>query len=137
MNYLVSIITPSYNCGDYIEETIKSVLNQTYTNWEMIIIDDCSKDCTKEVVSKYIKLDDRIKLFSFEKNYGAAVARTKGIKVSKGRFIAFLDSDDIWTKSKLETQLAFMKKNNYPITCTAYQKIDSLGKPLNKINKAL
>lgn len=136
MNYLVSVITPSYNCGKFIEDTIKSVINQTYENWELIIIDDCSNDCTREVVEKYIKVDSRIKYFVLEKNSGAAVARTKGIKLAKGRYIAFLDSDDVWKPQKLEKQIAFMRKNKYAITCTSYQKIDEFGNSLNIVNKA-
>lgn len=133
MEDLVSIITPTYNCGKYIGETIESVLNQSYKNWEMIIVDDCSTDNTKEVVEKYVKKDNRIKYFFLEENSGAAVARTKAMKIASGKYMAFLDSDDIWFPDKLEKQLSFMKENNYNFTCTAYEQVDENGNPLNKI----
>ena len=91
----VSVITPMYNCEKFISETIESVLNQTYTNWEMIIIDDCSTDKSKQIVKQYIERDKRIRLIALNENSGAAVARNKGIEVSSGRFIAFLDGDDL------------------------------------------
>ena len=98
----VSVITPMYNCEKFISETIESVLNQTYTNWEMIIIDDCSTDKSKQIVKQYIERDKRIRLIALNENSGAAVARNKGIEVSSGRFIAFLDGDDLWEPNKLE-----------------------------------
>ena len=98
----VSVITPMYNCEKFISETIESVLNQTYTNWEMIIIDDCSTDKSKQIVKQYIERDKRIRLIALNENSGAAVARNKGIEVSSGRFIAFLDGDDLWESNKLE-----------------------------------
>ena len=85
----VSVITPMYNCEKFISETIESVLNQTYTNWEMIIIDDCSTDKSKQIVKQYIERDKRIRLIALNENSGAADARNKGIEVSSGRFIAF------------------------------------------------
>ena len=91
----VSVITPMYNCEKFISETIESVLNQTYTNWEMIIIDDCSTDKSKQIAKQYIERDKRIRLIELKENSGAAVARNKGIEVSSGRFIAFLDGDDL------------------------------------------
>lgn len=134
-NDLISIITPTYNCGDFIAETIESVIKQSYKNWEMIIVDDCSTDNTKEIVEKYLKKDNRIKYYLFKKNYGAAVARTKAIELASGVFMAFLDSDDLWSEVKLERQLFFMKKNDYNFTCTAYEQIDEAGNPLNKTIK--
>ena len=104
----VSVITPMYNCEKFISETIESVLNQTYTNWEMIIIDDCSTDKSKQIVKQYIERDKRIRLIALNENSGAAVARNKGIEVSSGRFIAFLDGDDLWEPNKLEKQIKFM-----------------------------
>ena len=101
----VSVITPMYNCEKFISETIESVLNQTYTNWEMIIIDDCSTDKSKQIVKQYIERDKRIRLIALNENSGAAVARNKGIEVSSGRFIAFLDGDDLWEPNKLEKQI--------------------------------
>ena len=111
MNELVSIITPSYNTADFISQTIECVLNQTYTNWEMIIVDDCSTDNTKEVISKYN--DTRIIYVENETNSGAAFSRNKALKIAKGEWIAFLDSDDLWDKTKIESQLKFMKTHNY------------------------
>lgn len=134
---LVSIVTPTYNCAKYIEETIKSAQEQTYSKWEMIIVDDCSTDNTKEIVSKYILEDSRIKYFCLEKNSGAAVARTKAIELANGQFIAFLDSDDLWTKDKLEKQMNFMKKNDIAFSCTTYEQVDENGKSLNKIIKTV
>ena len=130
MNYeLVSIITPTYNCGRYIEETIKSVINQTYKNWEMIIIDDCSTDNTKSIVEEYQKKYSNIIYHILEKNSGAAVARNIAIKMAKGKFIAFLDSDDLWHEEKLEKQINFMKQNDYNFTYTNYIEIDESGNP--------
>ena len=108
----VSVITPMYNCEKFISETIESVLNQTYTNWEMIIIDDCSTDKSKQIVKQYIERDKRIRLIALNENSGAAVARNKGIEVSSGRFIAFLDGDDLWESNKLEKQIQFMTEKN-------------------------
>lgn len=135
MKDLVSIITPTYNCGKFIAETIESVIDQSYANWEMIIVDDCSKDNTKEVVEEYMKKDNRIKYHLLDKNSGAAVSRTKAMELAKGKYIAFLDSDDLWPKNKLEKQIKFMEDNNYNFTCTDYEQIDEKGNSLNKIIK--
>lgn len=130
---LVSIIMPTYNCAKFIGKTIESVIAQTYENWELIIVDDCSKDNTEEVVSEY--KDNRIKYHRLENNSGAAVARTEAMKKASGRYMAFLDSDDLWKKDKLEKQLEFMNKNNYNFTCTEYEQIDEEGNKLNKVIK--
>ena len=130
---LVSIIMPTYNCAKFIGKTIESVIAQTYENWELIIIDDCSKDNTEEVVSEY--KDNRIKYHRLENNSGAAVARTEAMKKASGRYMAFLDSDDLWKKDKLEKQLEFMNENNYNFTCTEYEQIDEEGNKLNKVIK--
>ena len=116
MNDLVSIITPSYNCAKYIGETIQSVLNQTYTNWELLIVDDCSTDNTEEVVKSFG--DERIRYLRNEKNSGAAISRNYALREAKGRWMAFLDSDDMWMPEKLEHQIAFMEKNDYHFSCT-------------------
>lgn len=134
---LVSVITPTYNCAKFIGETIESVQAQTYQQWEMIIVDDCSTDNTKEIVDKYIKEDSRIKYFCLENNSGAAVARTKAMELANGEYMAFLDSDDIWPEEKLKKQLAFMKKHDVAFSCTAYEQIDENGKVLNKIIKTV
>lgn len=132
---LVSVIMPTYNCAKFIGETIKSIQAQTYSNWELIIVDDCSTDNTKEVVENYVKLDKRIKYNSLEKNSGAAVARTSAMKIADGEYMAFCDSDDIWLDVKIEKQLKFMKKNNYAFTCTAYEQIDENSNSLGKVIK--
>lgn len=129
----VSIITPTYNCAKYIGETIESVINQSYKDWEMIIVDDCSKDDTKNIVQKYIEKDERIKYIRLEENSGAAIARNKAMELATGKYMAFLDSDDLWFENKLETQIEFMQKNNYNITCTSYEQIDEYGENLNKV----
>lgn len=119
-NYgLVSIIMPSYNTAKYIKRSIQSVLAQTYENWELIIVDDCSTDDTVNKIKKFN--DKRISLLINSKNYGAAVSRNRALKKAQGKYIAFLDSDDIWNKKKLEIQLRFMKKNGYSFTYTDYR----------------
>lgn len=120
MNDLVSIIMPSYNTAQYIEETIASVLAQTYTNWELIIVDDCSTDNTDEVVAQYLD-DHRIRYLKNEKNSGAAISRNRALREATGKWIAFLDSDDLWNPQKLEKQIAFMEEHNYKFTCTDYR----------------
>ena len=134
---LVSIIMPTYNCGKFIGRTIESVQAQTYSNWEIVIVDDCSTDETKAFVEEYAKKDARIKYHALEKNSGAAVARTTAMKLAEGAYMAFLDSDDIWMPEKLEKQLAFMQENGYAFTCTAYEQIDEQDKPLGKVIKTI
>ncbi|MCR4841102.1 MAG: glycosyltransferase [Lachnospiraceae bacterium] len=134
---LISVITPTYNCGDYIAETIRSIQAQTYTNWEMIIVDDCSTDNTKEVVDAYAAGDSRIKYHCLEVNSGAAVARTKAMEIAEGEYMAFCDSDDLWYPEKLEKQLGFMKKHDVAFTCTSYEQIDESGNLLGKVIKAI
>lgn len=130
-NYgLVSIITPAWNCASFICETIKSVQSQTYKNWEMIILDDCSTDNTREVITPYIDSDARIRYICNSKNCGAAISRNNALKVAKGKWVAFLDADDIWMSEKLERQLAFMIKNNYHFSYTDYVEIDEDGKEM-------
>ena len=131
---LISIIMPTYNCGKFIGRTIDSVINQTYSNWELIVVDDCSKDDTEKVLNKY-KKDKRINYIKLEKNSGAAVARTESMKRAKGNYMAFLDSDDLWYPKKLEKQLKFMQDNSYDFTCTAYEQIDEEDNKLNKVIK--
>ena len=122
MNDLVSIIMPSYNTENYIAETIQSVISQTYQNWELIIVDDYSMDNTDAVVEK-IK-DSRIKYIKNEKNLGAALSRNRALREAKGRWIAFLDSDDLWKPNKLERQLCFMEEHDYHFSYTNYEEID-------------
>jgi len=130
MNEFVSIIMPSYNTAKYIAESIDSVINQTHTNWELIIVDDCSTDNTDEIIKPYLE-DSRIKYLKNEKNSGAAVSRNYALREAKGKWIAFLDSDDIWYPEKLEKQIDFMMKNNYSFSYTAYEQIDEESKSMN------
>lgn len=123
---LVSIIMPSYNTASFIEETIQSVLNQTYTNWELIIVDDCSTDNTDEVLEN-IK-DSRIRYFKNDKNSGAAVSRNKALREARGQWIAYLDSDDLWMPEKLEKQIHFMETNGYAFSYTKYEEINMKSK---------
>ena len=128
MNELVSIIMPSYNTAKFISETIESVLAQTYTNWELIIVDDCSTDDTDAVVRPYLA-DGRIRYIKNEKNSGAAVSRNRALREAKGKWIAFLDSDDLWLPEKLEKQIAFMEQNNCRFSYTNYIEIDENSVP--------
>lgn len=137
MKALVSIITPLYNSETFISDTITSVINQTYSNWELILIDDCSTDNTIKIAENFISKNHRIKLLKNESNQGAAISRNKGIMASKGDYIAFLDADDLWKPIKLEKQVAFMKANNCYVCFSSYEQIDEEGKPLNKMVKAL
>ncbi|EIV1853677.1 glycosyltransferase family 2 protein [Vibrio vulnificus] len=128
MDYLVSVIMPSYNSGKTISESIGSVLQQSYTNWELIIVDDQSTDDTWSIISKYAEEFENIHIYRNKTNSGAGVSRNFAIEQSKGRFVAFLDSDDLWSKEKLSKQISFMLDNNYPFTYTYYQRFDKYGK---------
>jgi len=131
---LVSIITPLHNGAKYVGETIESVLAQTYCNWELIIVDDCSTDNGCDIVNSYIKSDSRIKLIKNQMKSGPAITRNKVIEASKRKYIAFLDSDDLWTNDKLEVQIEFMKTNNVYFTFTYYDQITEEGKFIKKVN---
>ncbi len=124
---LVSIITPSYNSERFISQSIESVLAQTYPHWEMLIIDDKSQDDSNKIVERYMQKDNRIKLIKMDNNSGPAIARNKGIELAQGRYIAFLDSDDVWLPEKLETQIKFMKENNVQLCYASYYIIDGNG----------
>lgn len=124
---LVSIIMPSYNTAVYIEKSIQSVLDQSYKDWELIIVDDCSSDNTDEVVRQFLK-DERIKYLRNEINCGAAICRNKALREAKGKWIAFLDSDDLWMPEKLEKQINFMEVYDYHFSYTNYSEIDIYGK---------
>lgn len=132
---LVSIIMPSYNAARFIGESINSVLLQTYSNWELLIVDDCSKDNSVEVVRKFANIDKRVVLFSLGKNVGAAAARNVAIEHAQGQYIAFLDSDDVWDEYKLEKQLAFMKQYSYVFTFSNYYVMEENGKKTENIVK--
>ncbi len=127
---LISIIVPVYNAEKFISETINTVLKQTYKNWELILINDCSKDNSIKIIKTY--KDDRIKLVNNDKNCGAALTRNNGIKEAKGRYICFLDADDLWDKEKLEKQLRFMKKFDCAFSFTGYEFADESGTPNGK-----
>lgn len=129
MQELVSIIMPSYNTGKFIAKSIESVLKQTYFYWELIIIDDCSTDNTDNIIKTFLK-DKRIIYLKNNKNSGASVSRNRALKKANGRWIAFLDSDDMWKPKKLENQISFMKNNNYCFSYTCYEEIDENGIPL-------
>ena len=132
MNSLVSIITPNFNSEAFISQTILSVLNQTYKNWEMLIVDDLSTDKSIEIIKTFIDKDSRIKLHLLKENSGAAIARNKAISLANGDYIAFLDSDDLWLPKKLEHQLNFMFHNRYALTYTSYEIINENGVLINK-----
>lgn len=124
MSDLVSIIMPSYNTASFIAESIRSVITQTYDDWELLIVDDCSSDDTDEVVKPFLS-DGRIRYFKNAVNIGAAESRNQALREAKGKWIAFLDSDDIWMNEKLEKQILFMERNNYHFSYTKYAEMDS------------
>lgn len=131
---LVSIIVPVYNNEKYIEQTIRSVQAQTYQDWEMLMIDDCSTDSGAQIIQKLLAEDRRLKYFRLETNSGAAIARNTALENAKGQYIAYLDADDLWLPIKLEKQINFIRNNlNVGFTCCDYNKIDSDGMFLNKI----
>lgn len=124
---LVSIITPVYNCSDYIGETIESIQAQTYGNWELLITDDCSTDDSCKIVSGYASKDPRIRLFRLDRNSGAGVARNNSIEAARGRFIAFCDSDDSWYPDKLEKQIRLMMEKDCGMSYTSYMTCPESG----------
>lgn len=126
---MVSIIIPVYNAESFLEDTISSILNQTYKNWELLLIDDCSKDGSKDMISKYLVKDKRINYIRMEKNSGAALARNKGIEIAKGQYICYLDADDKWNNQKLEKQINFMKEKECAFSYTSYQFADQFCNP--------
>ena len=136
MSALVSIIMPSYNTAPYIAESINSVVAQTYADWELIIVDDASTDNTDEVVSTakcHCERSEAIIYLKNNHNRGAAYSRNRALREAKGRWIAFLDSDDIWTPDKLEKQIAFMAKNGYAFSYTRYEEMGEDGKPTGTV----
>ena len=127
---LVSIIIPVYNAERFLDDTINTVLNQTYDNWELILVNDCSTDNSKKVAKKY--LSDKIKWIENKVNSGAALTRNRGIDEAKGRFICFLDADDLWDKDKLQKQVKFMKESECAFSFTGYEFADENGNPNGK-----
>ncbi|PWV53543.1 glycosyltransferase family 2 protein [Chitinophaga sp. S165] len=124
---LVSIITPVYNAGRFVHETIESVMAQTYPHWEMILVDDGSKDNSAEIIRSYVQKDSRIQLFS-QPNGGSAAARNNGIRRAAGQYIALLDADDLWNNNFLESQLALMKKHDACLVYGSHRRIDEHSK---------
>lgn len=136
MNQMVSIITPVYNAEKYLKSTLNSVIEQTYENWEMIIVNDCSTDRSLEIINSFLEIDSRFRLINLKKNQGVAHARNTAINEAKGKFIAFLDGDDLWTSVKLEKQISQMEKNNWLFTFSNYNIIDENGEQSEKVIKA-
>ena len=130
---MVSIVMPTYNCEAYIVEAIKSVKAQTYTNWELLVVDDCSTDATESVVCNMMADDARIKYMRNQNRLGAADSRNRALRVARGRWIAFLDSDDIWFPDKLDSQISFMTDHDYQFCYHKYFVVDEKGKSLNTI----
>lgn len=134
MSDVVSIITPLYNSSEFLEQTIQSVVSQTYQSWEMIMVDDCSTDNSLEIAQRYAAKDKRIKVLQLKQNSGAAVARNAAIEAATGRFIAFLDSDDLWVPEKLIKQVNFMVSNDIDFSYCSYEKIDRYGNMIAVVN---
>ena len=136
---LVSIIIPVYNASSFLLDTIKTIQEQTYENWEAIFVDDCSKDNSVEIIKKEQKKDKRIKLVKNKENSGAAVSRNNGIDIATGKYLCFLDADDKWHKDKLSKQVKFMKQKNCEFSFTGYEFADENcvpnGKKVNVPNK--
>ncbi len=130
----ISIVTPTFNSEYFVKETIHSILNQTYSNWEMLITDDCSTDNTWNIINKYARKDSRIKVFRLQENSGAGAARNNSIKHASGRYIAFCDSDDQWTPDKLEKQIQFIQENNLALSYSSYRVIDEDGKEQGEVS---
>lgn len=129
---LVSIIVPVYNAERFISDTINSVINQSYNNWELILVNDCSNDKSENIIKSYSEKDKRINLINNSVNSKAAISRNNGIKKAKGRFICFIDADDLWDKEKIEKQVCFMKKEKCAFSFTGYEFADENGKPNSK-----
>lgn len=129
----ISIIIPLYNCAKHLKHTVKAVIKQTHANWEMIIVNDASTDDSLEKAMEFAD-DSRIKILNLEKNAGVGAARNAGIALASGRYVAFLDSDDLWSNDKLEKQLAFMQKNSAAISHTGYAFINEKGSVLSQGN---
>ena len=130
---LVSVIIPTFNSGLFIADAIQSVQLQSHSNWEIIVVDDASKDATITILSELIKADTRIQLHQLAENSGTGVARNLGVQKAKGKYIAFLDADDLWKPFKLEKQLRYMQEQQLPFTFSFYDCMDENGKTINKV----
>lgn len=129
---LISIITPAFNCELTIQQTYNSIKNQTYINWEWVITEDCSDDRTYSKLMKLKEQDSRIKVLKNAKNSGAAVSRNNSISHAKGRYLAFIDADDLWVPEKLEKQFLFMEHYKVDFSFTAYELIDEQGNTIGQ-----
>lgn len=134
-NKTVSVITPVFNAAKYISCTLESILRQSYKDIEIILVDDCSTDNTREIIMRYIEKNLNIIYKRLDKNGGAAIARNSALRMAKGRYVAFLDSDDLWCEDKLEKQLAFMRVREAAMSCTAMDTMDEKGHILNSIRE--
>lgn len=132
---MISIIVPVYNCAPYIAHTIEMVQKQTYKDWELILVNDCSTDESAEIISDYMERskDERIKLFHNAQNMGAAATRNHGLQMATGRFIAFLDADDVWFPVRLERGLSFMKDKQAGFVFSSYEFGDEHANPTGKV----
>ena len=130
---LVSVIIPVYNAEKYLMKTVQSVLGQTYAEYEIILVNDCSKDGSLQLMNSLAKENAKIKSYSLAENSGAAVARNYGLEMAKGRYIAFLDSDDTWSPDKLEKQVAYAREKNAAFVYCAYDMVDAVGNPLGRV----
>lgn len=131
---LVSVIMPAYNAELYIEESVASILNQSYRNLELIIVNDCSNDNTLQILEKFSSNDERIIVLNNDTNLGCAQSRNKALQITKGEYIAFCDSDDVWMENKIEKQLSHIKNSNADMVFTAYEMIDSSGQHIKYRN---
>jgi teichuronic acid biosynthesis glycosyltransferase TuaG len=133
---IVSIITPAHNAARFLDETIRSVSTQTFSEWEMLVVDDASADTTSDIVTRWSEIDPRIRLIRLAVNQGAALARNRALIEARGRFVAFLDSDDLWKPHKLETQTRFMKDTGAVFTFAGYSVVDENGRPIGRAVRA-
>lgn len=129
---MVSIVVPVYNAASFLEDTIQTVLRQTYPNWELLLVNDCSRDKSVSIIEKWVKKDTRIRLISQEVNKGAAESRNRGVVEAQGEYLTFLDADDLWEKEKLERQISFMKEKNCAFSFTGYEFATPDGMPNGK-----
>lgn len=132
-NELISIVVPVYNAEKYIQDTLNNILEQTYPNFELLLVDDCSNDNSFSILKKYEEADDRIHVYRLKENSGPAAARNEGISHAKGRYLVYQDADDLWNIQKLEHQLAFTREHGYAFTFTSYEFADEEGNRNGKI----
>ena len=132
----VSIITPAYNAARFLDATIRSVAEQSFSDWEMIVVDDCSPDETPAIAERWAKRDPRVRLIRMSKNAGPGAARNEALAEAQGRYVAFLDGDDLWRPQKLEVQISFMKETGATFSFTGYSIIDEQGRPVGRCVRA-